>query len=119
VTAAIAPVDKAICTARVRATGGRNGGVARSSGGRLAAGPSVPGSLHPATHREPWFAAVWLACFLSALRIAAGRTKTALPAGTAADADVDLGDAGGAYSLHCGGTARRRQPRWINPPPAP
>ena len=45
------------------------------------------------------FAAGWSACFLSAIKIAAGKKKIALPADAAIDAEVDLGTTHGTYVL--------------------
>jgi osmotically inducible protein OsmC len=45
------------------------------------------------------FAAGWSACFLSALKLMAGKMKVALPADVAIDAEVDLGPAGAGYAV--------------------
>ena len=51
------------------------------------------------TNPEELFAAGWSACFLSAIKVVALRTKVAVPADAAIDAEVDLGTSHGAYGL--------------------
>lgn len=89
-------MEKVLYTARVHTVGGRDG-VSRSADGRLDVQLSAPGSAGSGTNPEQLFAAGWSACFLSALRIAAGHIKVPLPASTAIDAEVDLTD--GLYGL--------------------
>jgi Ohr subfamily peroxiredoxin len=48
---------------------------------------------------EQLFAAGWSACFLSAMKLVAGKTKVTLPADAAVDAEVDLGMTGGGFVL--------------------
>jgi lipoyl-dependent peroxiredoxin len=67
--------------------------------GRLEVKLSSPGTPGTGTNPEQLFAAGWSACFLSAIRLAAGKKKVALPAGLAIDAEVDLGTTRGAYGL--------------------
>ena len=85
-------------TALVHTTGGRQG-TARSSDGRLDISLSSPGSGGSGTNPEQLFAAGWSACFLSAMKVVALRTKVAVPADAAIDAEVDLGTSHGAYGL--------------------
>jgi Ohr subfamily peroxiredoxin len=89
---------KAIYTAKVHTTGGRDG-ASRSSDGRLDIKHSVPGGPGNGTNPEQLFAAGWSACFEGALGLAAGAHKIALPKGTAIDAEVDLCQDDGAYFL--------------------
>jgi Ohr subfamily peroxiredoxin len=91
-------MEKVLYTARVHTVGGRDG-VSRSTDGRLDVQLSPPGSAASGTNPEQLFAAGWSACFLSALRMAAGQIKIQLPASTAIDAEVDLTEAGGIYGL--------------------
>jgi lipoyl-dependent peroxiredoxin len=86
-------------TAKVRTTGGRENGKSRSSDGRLDIRLSVPGIPGSGTNPEQLFAAGWSACFEGAIQIEAKRTKIALPADLAIDAEVDLNVSGGAYFL--------------------
>jgi osmotically inducible protein OsmC len=91
-------MEKVLYTARVHTIGGRDG-VSRSTDGRLDVQLSAPGSAGSGTNPEQLFAAGWSACFLSALRIAAGHMKVTLPASTAIDAEVDLTEVGLAVRL--------------------
>jgi Ohr subfamily peroxiredoxin len=93
------PIDKAVYTARIHTTGGREGGASRSDDGRLDVRISPPGGQGDGTNPEQLFAAGWSNCFLSALKIAAGKKKLRLPEGSAIDAEVDLGTNAGGYQL--------------------
>src|ERR1700722_7579186 len=77
-------------TAKAHTTGGRDGGVARSSDGRLDIKLSVPGTPGTGTNPEQLFAAGWSACFEGAIGLVAQKIKGHLPAGMAIDAEVDL-----------------------------
>ncbi len=90
---------KVIYTAKVRTTGGRDGGTSRSSDGRLDIRHSIPGTPGTGTNPEQLFAAGWSACFEGALGLAARKMKVTLPADMAIDAEVDLCLLDGAYSL--------------------
>lgn len=83
-------VSKAIYTARVHTTGGRDGGASQSDDRRLDIKHSVPGTPGTGTNPEQLFAAGWSACFEGAMGIAARKMKIALPPDTAIDAEVDL-----------------------------
>jgi Ohr subfamily peroxiredoxin len=91
-------MEKVLYTARVHTVGGRDG-VSRSTDGRLDVQLSPPGSAGSGTNPEQLFAAGWSACFLGALRIAAGQIKIQLPASTAIDVEVDLTEVGGMQGL--------------------
>lgn len=91
-------LEKVLYTAKAHTTGGRDGS-ARSDDGRLDVKLSTPGPSRIGTNPEQLFAAGWSACFISALKIEAGKMKITLPARAAIDAEVDLGTAGGAYGL--------------------
>jgi len=91
-------VDKVLYTAKVHTTGGREG-VAKSSDGHLEVKLSTPGAASGGTNPEQLFAAGWSACFLSAMKIVAGKMKIALPADTALDAEVDLATRDGGFFL--------------------
>lgn len=90
--------EKVLYTGKTRTTGGRDG-ASRSSDGRLDVKLSGPGSSGSGTNPEQLFAAGWSACFEGAMGLAARKFKVELPAGTAIDAEVDLVQADGAYSL--------------------
>ncbi len=91
-------IDKVLYTGKTHTTGGRNG-QARSSDGRLDIALSSPGGPGAGTNPEQLFAAGWSACFLGAIGKAAADRKIAVPAGTAVDAEVDLGQGETGYHL--------------------
>jgi osmotically inducible protein OsmC len=95
----ITPIEKVVYTAKAHTTGGRDGGASRTSDGRLDVKLSIPGMPGTGTNPEQLFAVGWSACFLSALKIVAGRMKVRLPAELAIDVEVDLGTTGGGYLL--------------------
>lgn len=90
---------KAIYTARVHTTGGRDGGASRSDDGRLDIHHSSPGTPGTGTNPEQLFAAGWSACFEGAMGLAARKMKVAMPVEMAIDAEVDLCFLEGAYFL--------------------
>jgi lipoyl-dependent peroxiredoxin len=92
-------LEKVLYTAKAHTTGGRDGGASRTEDGRLEVKLSSPGTPGTGTNPEQLFAAGWSACFLSTIKLAAGRTKVALPPEVAIDAEVDLGPTREAYSL--------------------
>jgi len=92
-------LDKVLYTAKAHTTGGREGGNSRTSDGRLDVQLQSPGAPGTGTNPEQLFAVGWSACFLSAIRLVAGKAKVRLPAATAVDAEVDLGTAEGGYFL--------------------
>ena len=92
-------IEKVQYTAKVHTTGGRDGGASRSCDGRLDVKLSLPGTLGSGTNPEQLFAAGWSACFVSSIKIVAGKMKVALPADLAVDAEVDLCRTGGAFFI--------------------
>jgi len=88
-------LDKILYTAKAHTTGGRDG-ASRTDDGRLDVKLSSPGT---GTNPEQLFAAGWSACFLSAMKVVAGKKKIALPADGAIDAEVDLGLSHADYGL--------------------
>jgi len=80
-------------------TGGRDGGSVQSTDGRLDVKLAIPGSTGVGTNPEQLFAAGWSACFIGAMKIAAGKLKVSLPPETAIDAEVDLCLAEAGYFL--------------------
>jgi Ohr subfamily peroxiredoxin len=91
-------VEKVLYTAKTHTTGGRDG-VARSDDGRLEVKLSPPGGNGAGTNPEQLFAAGWSACFIGAMRRAAGQLKVTLLADVAVDAEVDLGTVGEGFAL--------------------
>lgn len=91
-------LDTVLYTGKTHTTGGREGH-ARSDDGQLDVALSPPGSGRAGTNPEQLFAAGWSACFEGAMGIAARKLRINLPAGTAIDAEVDLGMVGDGYQL--------------------
>ncbi len=91
--------EKLLYTAKVRTSGAREKGVARSSDGRLDVRLSVPGSTGAGTNPEQLFAAGWSACFEGAMTLAAKSMKVILPDDVAIEAEVDLNVSEGAHFL--------------------
>ena len=92
-------LEKVLYTAKAHTTGGREGGASRTDDGRLDVKFSVPGTEGTGTNPEQLFAAGWSTCFLSAMKVVAGKKKITLPADVAIDAEVDLGTAHGNFGL--------------------
>ncbi|MDB5091701.1 MAG: organic hydroperoxide resistance protein [Mucilaginibacter sp.] len=95
----ITPVKKVLYTGKTHTTGGRDGGSSRSSDGNLDIKLSIPGSAGSGTNPEQLFAAGWSACFIGAMKIAAGKMKVRFPNDGAVDTEVDLTLTGDAYAL--------------------
>ncbi len=92
-------LEKVLYTAKAHTTGGRDDGASRTDDGRLQVKLSRPGTSGSGTNPEQLFAAGWSACFLSAIKLIAGKKKIALPAEVAVDAEVDLGTTHGGVGL--------------------
>ncbi|MFZ6757414.1 organic hydroperoxide resistance protein [Undibacterium sp. Ji50W] len=91
-------IETVLYTGKTHTTGGREG-VAQSDDGRLDITLSPPGSPGTGTNPEQLFAAGWSACFIGAMGRAAKDKNLSLPAGTAVDAEVDLGTGNGGFLL--------------------
>jgi lipoyl-dependent peroxiredoxin len=91
--------DKILYTAKAHTTGGRDGGASQTDDGRLDVKLSSPGTGGAGTNPEQLFAAGWSACFLSAVKLVAGKKKIPLPADVAIHAEVDLGVTHGVFGL--------------------
>ncbi len=77
----------------------RTAAPSHSDDGRLDVKLSSPGGPGAGSNPEQLFAAGWSACFLSAIKLVAGKKKISLPAGVAIDAEVDLGTTHGVLGL--------------------
>jgi len=95
---ALMSADKVLYTAKVHTTGGREG-ASTSSDGHLELRLSSPNAASRCTNPEQLLAAGWSACFLSAMKIVAGKMGIALPADTVLDAKVDLITRDGGFVL--------------------
>ena len=91
--------SKLLYTAKAHTTGGREGGASRTSDGRLDVKLSVPGAPGNGTNPEQLFAVGWSACFTSAVKIVAAKSKVKLPSDFAIDAEVDLCTGNDGYFL--------------------
>lgn len=83
--------DKLFYTAKAHTTGGRDNGTSLTDDGRLHVKLTDPGKAGAGTNPEQLFAAGWSACFLSAMKLVAGKKKISLPEDAAIDAEIDLG----------------------------
>jgi osmotically inducible protein OsmC len=92
-------IDKVLYTAKAHTTGGRDGGTSRTDDGHLDVKLSTPGTPGSGTNPEQLFAAGWSACFLSAMKLVAGKKKITLPADVAIDAEIDLGLSKGIHTV--------------------
>lgn len=90
--------DNVLYTAKTHTTGGRQG-ESFSSDGNLDIQLTPPGGNGSGTNPEQLFAAGWSACFLSAMGVTAPKHNVKLPADTAVDAEVDLLNTDGEFSL--------------------
>jgi osmotically inducible protein OsmC len=91
-------LEKVEYTGKTHTIGGREG-AARSSDGRLDIKLTSPGRPGDGTNPEQLFAAGWSACFMGAMALVASQMKVRLPANAAVDAEVDLCNVQGSYSL--------------------
>jgi lipoyl-dependent peroxiredoxin len=93
-------LEKVLYTAKAHTTGGREGGASRTDDGRLDVKLSPPGTHGTGTNPEQLFAVGWSACFMSAIKVVAGKRKVTLSPDAAVDAEVDLGTPpNGGYGL--------------------
>jgi len=90
---------KVLYTARAHTTGGREGGASRTDDGRLDVKLSVPGGPGTGTNPEQLFAIGWSACFLSAIKLVAGKMKVRVPNDLAVNPEVDLCSGENGYFL--------------------
>ena len=93
------PIEKIIYTAKAHTVGGREGGSSRTSDGALDVKLAVPGTHQTGTNPEQLFAVGWSACFLSAIKLVAARSKVRLPPDASIDVEVDLGTTEGHYNI--------------------
>jgi len=91
--------DKVLYTAKAHTTGGRENGASRTDDSRLDVQLSLPGTPGTGTNPEQLFAVGWSACYLSAIKLLAGKKNIALPDDVAVDAEVDLGLTHGVHGL--------------------
>ena len=90
-------IEKAIYTAHARATGGRIG-TAKSDDGQIDLKLDRPiemGGKGNGTNPEQLFAAGYAACFIGALRVAAGKRHIRVPEDVSVDSAVSFGSLAG------------------------
>jgi len=87
-------LEKTLYTAHATSSGGREG-TSKSSDGvldlRLTTPKELGGNGAVGTNPEQLFAAGYSACFIGAMKVAAGQHKVALPADTSIAASVGIG----------------------------
>jgi len=94
-------LDKVLYTAKAHTTGGREGRATTDDGllDVTLQPPKEMGGKGGATNPEQLFAAGYSACFIGALKFAAGQKKIAVPADTAVDASVSIGPIPNGFGL--------------------
>lgn len=95
-------IANVLYTAQATANGGRDGRAVSSDNVldiQLSTPRELGGAGGPGTNPEQLFAAGWSACFIGAMGLAAKEKKLPLPAGTAVDAEVDLGTGASGFLL--------------------
>ena len=95
-------LSKIMYTARATAKGGREGEAASDDGHlrvRLGAPKEMGGKGGEVTNPEQLFAAGYAACFLSALKLVAGKQKIAVSDESAITAEVSIGPKGEGFGL--------------------
>jgi Ohr subfamily peroxiredoxin len=94
--------EKILYTAKSTATGGRDGRAVSSDqvlNVALATPRELGGAGGAGTNPEQLFAAGYSACFLSALKLVAGKQKVALPADSSITGSVGIGPAAVGFAL--------------------
>jgi len=94
--------EKILYTAKSTATGGRDGRAVSSDqvlNVSLATPRELGGAGGVGTNPEQLFAAGYSACFLSALKLVAGKAKVALPADSSITGAVGIGPAAVGFAL--------------------
>jgi osmotically inducible protein OsmC len=95
-------LEKVVYTATATSTGGREG-TSKSSDGVLDVKLTTPkelgGNGAVGTNPEQLFAAGYSACFIGAMKVAAGKQKIALPADTSITAEVGIGPIPTGFSI--------------------
>lgn len=108
-------IEKVLATGKTHTTLSAAGNTSRGHNGNLDIVLSSPGSAKPAHEfsnalphptAEQLFAGAWSACYSAAVGLVAKELKVTLPADTAVDIEVDLGQTGNAYFLQARLTLR-------------
>ncbi|MBZ9785490.1 Ohr family peroxiredoxin [Pseudomonas sp. REP124] len=108
-------IEKVLASGKTHTTRSGTGNTSRGHNGSLDIELSSPGSSTPAhvftgvqphPKAEQLFAGAWSACYIAAVGLAAQQAKVTLPADTAVDIEVDLGQTGAEYFLQARLTLR-------------
>ena len=95
-------LEKVLYTAQATATGGRDGRAISSDEAldvRLSTPRELGGAGGPGTNPEQLFAAGYSACFLSALKLVAGKARVALPGESRVTGTVGIGPIPTGFAL--------------------
>ncbi|AFT69965.1 OsmC-like protein [Alloalcanivorax dieselolei B5] len=95
-------VEKVLYRAEAKATGGRDGRAVSSDNAldvKLTTPQALGGPGGEGTNPEQLFAAGYSACFLSALKLVAGKAKVTLPAESSVQGQVGIGPVGAGFGL--------------------
>lgn len=95
-------IEKVLYRAEAKATGGRDGRAVSSDNAldvKLTTPQALGGPGGEGTNPEQLFAAGYSACFLSALKLVAGKAKVALPAESSVQGQVGIGPVGAGFGL--------------------
>lgn len=95
-------IEKVLYRAEAKATGGRDGRAVSSDNAldvKLTTPQALGGPGGEGTNPEQLFAAGYSACFLSALKLVAGKAKVALPAESNVQGQVGIGPVGAGFGL--------------------
>ncbi|SOC22819.1 Ohr subfamily peroxiredoxin [Alloalcanivorax xenomutans] len=95
-------IEKVLYRAEAKATGGRDGRAVSSDNAldvKLTTPQALGGQGGEGTNPEQLFAAGYSACFLSALKLVAGKAKVALPAESSVQGQVGIGPVGAGFGL--------------------
>ncbi|WP_020653079.1 Ohr family peroxiredoxin [Massilia niastensis] len=92
-------IEQVLYTGKTRTVGGGRDGVSRSDDGRLDVQLTGFYAEGPGTNPEQLLAAGWSACFLGAIRIAAGEQQVKIGDDVSVDTEVDLAKASTGYVL--------------------
>ncbi|KAF0801676.1 organic hydroperoxide resistance protein [Alcanivorax xiamenensis] len=95
-------IEKVLYRAEAKATGGRDGRAVSSDNAldvKLTTPQALGGPGGEGTNPEQLFAAGYSACFLSALKLVAGKAKVALPSESSVQGQVGIGPVGAGFGL--------------------
>jgi Ohr subfamily peroxiredoxin len=107
-------IEKVLASGKTHTTLSSAGSTSRGHNGNVDIELSSPGGalahaftgVQPHPKAEQLFAGAWSACYIAAVGLAAQQMKVTLPADTAVDIEVDLGQTGAAYFLQARLTLR-------------